>query len=227
MRIKEWIRDNVSLKREDTEVRDYKGYGYTLGVVGLAAGGAMAIIVFIVQMIMGSATSSETVVNIIATAIIVALLAYLVWLLLPMFKDSSISIGSKVLTTVIALASLAVPFIIGIYVVVLAVIAVIGLAALVLYVNSPTPNVNREEEKIQRAFEKTKVQRTREGTAFEMATALILVCSVVVGVATHTFEQRTDILPEYLCFFIVAIAGLFLAYHPMSAFSVWNMSMTK
>lgn len=130
MRIKEWIRDNVSLKRGDTEVRDYKGYGYTLGVVGLAAGGAMAIIVFIVQMIMGSATSSETVVNIIATAIIVALLAYLVWLLLPMFKDSSISIGSKVLTTVIALASLAVPFIIGIYVVVLAVIAVIGLAAL-------------------------------------------------------------------------------------------------
>ena len=98
--------------------------------------------------------------------------------------------------------------------------AIIGLAALVLYVNSPTPNVNREEEKIQRAFEKTKVQRTREGTAFEMATALILVCSVVVGVATHTFEQRTDILPEYLCFFIVAIAGLFLAYHPMSAFSV-------
>lgn len=98
--------------------------------------------------------------------------------------------------------------------------AIIGLAALVLYVNSPTPNVNREEEKIQRAFEKAKVQRTREGTAFEMATALILVCSVVVGVATHTFEQRTDILPEYLCFFIVAIAGLFLAYHPMSAFSV-------
>ena len=98
--------------------------------------------------------------------------------------------------------------------------AIIGLAALVLYVNSPIPKVDREKEEIQRAFEKTKVQRTREGTAFEMATALILVCSVVVGVATHTFEQRTDILPEYLCFFIVAIAGLFLAYHPMSAFSV-------
>ena len=70
------------------------------------------------------------------------------------------------------------------------------------------------------AFEKTKVQRTREGNAFEMATALILVCSVVVGVATHTFEQRTDILPEYLCFFIGAIAGLIWAYHPMSVFSV-------
>lgn len=98
--------------------------------------------------------------------------------------------------------------------------AIIGLAALVLYVNSPIPKVDREKEEIQRAFEKTKVQRTREGNAFEMATALILVCSVVVGVATHTFEQRTDILSEYLCFFIGAIAGLIWAYHPMSVFSV-------
>ena len=84
--------------------------------------------------------------------------------------------------------------------------AIIGLAALVLYVNSPTPKVDREKEEIQRAFERTKVQR--------------LVCSVVVGVTTHTFEQRTDILPEYLCFFIGAIAGLIWAYHPMSVFSV-------
>ncbi len=98
--------------------------------------------------------------------------------------------------------------------------AIIGLAALVLYVNSPIPKIDREKEEIQRAFEKTKVRRTREGNAFEMATALILVCSVVVGVATHTFEQRTDILPEYLCFFIGAIAGLIWAYHPMSVFSV-------
>ena len=98
--------------------------------------------------------------------------------------------------------------------------AIIGLIALVLYVYSPVPRVDREEEKIQRAFEKTKVQRTREGTTFEMATALILVCSIVIGVATHTFEQRTDILVEYLCFFICAIAGLILAYHPMSALSV-------
>lgn len=130
MKIKEWFKENVNLKREETEVRDNKGYAFTLGTLGLFAGAATGIIVMILQMVMGSASSSQTIVNIISTAIVIALLAYLIWLLLPMFKDSSISIGNKVLTTIVALVCLAIPFILGIYLIALAVMAIIAIAAL-------------------------------------------------------------------------------------------------
>lgn len=47
-----------------------------------------------------------------------------------MFKDPNISIGNKILTTVICFACLAIPFIIGIYLIVLAAIALVGFVAL-------------------------------------------------------------------------------------------------
>ena len=130
MKIKEWINENVDLKREENEIRDYKGYGFTLAAVGLVAGAATAFVTIILQTVFGSASASQTIVNFVATAIVVALIAYLVWLLLPMFKDSGISIGNKILTTVICLACVAIPFMIGIYLIVLAAIALVGIAAL-------------------------------------------------------------------------------------------------
>jgi hypothetical protein len=130
MNIKEWIKENVNLKRKETEVRDYKGYGFTLAAVGLAGGAATAIIVVIMQTFLSSIAASDTILNVITAAIVLALLGYLVWLLLPMLKDSCISIGSKVLTCVISLACLAVPFVIGVYLIVLAFIVLVGLAAI-------------------------------------------------------------------------------------------------
>lgn len=129
MNIKEWIKDNVEFRRKETEIRDNQGYGATLAAAGLLTGAGLAIIVIILQMVMGSATAAQSVVNVIFTISGVALLAYLVWLLLPMYKNDSISIGSKVVTSLIALASIIIPFVIGAYIVVLAAIVLVFTAA--------------------------------------------------------------------------------------------------
>ena len=83
------------------------------------------------------------------------------------------------------------------------------------FLSAATCEEDNEKEKIQRALRKTKVTRTREGTIFEVATALILVCSLVIGIANHTFEQGESILRDYAFCFIAAIAFLILAYHPV------------
>lgn len=94
--------------------------------------------------------------------------------------------------------------------------AIIGLAAVLVFsVFNSTTNEDREKEKMHRAFKREKVQRTREGTIFEAATTLILVCSLVIGIANHTFEQGESILRDYAFCFIAAIAFLILAYHPV------------
>lgn len=94
--------------------------------------------------------------------------------------------------------------------------AIIGLAAVLVFsVFNSTTNEDREKEKMHRAFKREKVQRTREGTIFEAATTLILVCSLIIGIANHTFEQGESILRDYAFCFIAAIAFLILAYHPV------------
>ena len=95
----------------------------------------------------------------------------------------------------------------------------IGAFALVSHYNSAIKaNEERESEKIERAFKKIKVQRPREGTTFEVATALILAISLVIGVTTHRFKFDDSFLRYYVCCFIGAIAFLILAYHPFSGF---------
>lgn len=71
------------------------------------------------------------------------------------------------------------------------------------------------KEKFKEQYKKKKVPRTREGTLFEVATALILICSAVFGFATHTLESREGFLNYYLFFFIASIVALVLAYHPL------------
>ena len=101
----------------------------------------------------------------------------------------------------------------------------IGAFALVSHYNSAIEaNEERESEKVERAFKKIKVQRTREGTTFEVATALILAISLVIGVTTHRFELDDSFLRYYVCCFIGAIAFLILAYHPFWGSSLGNFT---
>lgn len=97
--------------------------------------------------------------------------------------------------------------------------AIVGLLALVFYVIYPEVKTREEraEDKIERALEHKKVPRTREGTIFEVATALILAGSLVCGFITHMFESRgsNGLFEEYVILFITAIAALIFAYHPL------------
>ena len=130
MKTKEWLERNVDFKREDAEVRDNKGYCYTLAIVGLIMGAVTGVLAVILQFVISSKASQELWTNIIASVCVVIMLAYAGYLLLPMFKNSQIDMGSKVVTTLLALASLAIPFVVGIYVVVLAFMIVAAIAAL-------------------------------------------------------------------------------------------------
>ena len=112
---------------------------------------------------------------------------------------------------------------------------ILGAFALVSHNNSAIKAMEeRESEKAERAYKKIKVQHTREGTIFEIATALILAISLVIGFATHSFETDDTFLRYYVCCFIGAIALLILAYHPFlgfgpdrSSISVTNAEMFK
>lgn len=130
MNAKKWLDRNVDFKREDVEVRDNKGYCYTLAVVGIIMGAVTGVLAVILQFVIGSKASQEFWTNAIASVCVVIMLVYAGYLLLPMFKNPQIDLGSKVVTTLLALASLAVPFIVGIYVVVFAFMVVAAVAAL-------------------------------------------------------------------------------------------------
>ncbi len=96
---------------------------------------------------------------------------------------------------------------------------ILGAFALVSHNNlAIKAKTERESEKAERDYKKIKVQRTREGTTFEVATALILAISLVIGFATHSFESNDTFLRYYVCCFIGAIALLILAYHPFLGF---------
>ena len=129
MKVKEWCDENLDFRREENEVRDNKGYCYTLAAVGLMGGVATGVLAVILQIILGDASFLQTVLDIVAYAIVAALLAYLIWLLLPMFKDPQIAVSAKVKTSLLSLACIAVPFIIGMYLILIAVIALIVLVA--------------------------------------------------------------------------------------------------
>lgn len=92
------------------------------------------------------------------------------------------------------------------------------------FLSAATSEEDKEKEKVQRALRKTKVTRTREGTIFEVATALILICSLVIGIANHTFEQGDSTLRDYAFCCIAAIALLILAYHPFWGSSLGNFT---
>ena len=108
-------------------------------------------------------------------------------------------------------------------------LGIICVCGLLYHLNSSAPKTkeDRDDEKRELALKKTKVPRSREGTIFEVITALILIGSLVIGVATHTMELRDCIWNGYAFCFIGAIAGLILAYHPLFAWSPSSCHITN
>ena len=130
MKAKEWIKKNVDFRRENTEVRDNKGYCATMAAAGLAAGIVTGILIIILQLAINSHESQQTWISIVSCAVIMTMLSFMIYMLLPMYKDLTITIGGKILTTLACVASLIIPFIIGIYAIILLFIAAFALAAL-------------------------------------------------------------------------------------------------
>lgn len=131
MKTKEWLND-LDFRREETEVRENKSYALTMAAGGLGMGVITGILIIILQLVISGNDSQQAWIHTVTYAIGALMLAYLVYMLLPLFKYQAISIGSKVVTTLISLGSLIVPFIVGIYLVILMFMLVVGLGTLYL-----------------------------------------------------------------------------------------------
>lgn len=129
MKTKEWLND-LDFRREETEVRENKSYALTMAAGGFGMGIVTGILVVILQLVISGHESQQAWINAVTYVIGALMLGYLVYLLLPLFKDPAISVGSKIITTLISLTCLIVPFIVGIYLVVLMFMLVVGLGTL-------------------------------------------------------------------------------------------------
>lgn len=147
MDVKKWLGDNVTMRREENEVRNYKGYGCTLATVGLVAGVITGIVAIILQMVMNGSDSTQTVLDIISYTLVVALISYMIWLLLPMYKNADISVTQKTITTIIALASLMVPFFAGVFLVLLVCVAIVAVVTIfvLLKIAKPSDTVKKKD----------------------------------------------------------------------------------
>ena len=130
MKAKEWLEKNVDFRREETEVRDNKGYYATMAVAGLVVGGVVGIAVVILQFAVSGHEAQQNWISIISGIALLVLVAYLIYMLLPMFRDSGISIDSKIATTLISAVCLIAPAILGIYLVMLVFMIVAALGVL-------------------------------------------------------------------------------------------------
>lgn len=130
MKAKEWLNKNVNFRRDEAEVRENKGYCATMAAAGLIVGAVTGILVIILQFAVSGHDAQQNWISAVSIIAIVAMIAFLIYMLLPLYKDSSIEIGGKVITTLVCIACLVVPFIVGIYAVVLVFMAIAALAAL-------------------------------------------------------------------------------------------------
>lgn len=97
--MKQWLNQNVDFKRDDAEIRDYKGYGYALAAAGFGAGMLLGLIAFIAQSGLVSPNLEETIANTAGSVLTFGLLAYMIWLILPFLQCSEKTIGDKALMT--------------------------------------------------------------------------------------------------------------------------------
>ena len=111
---KVWIQENVNLNREGNDERGLKDYAITFASAGLIMGAAVCTIIILSQFFVSSQTQ-QTIANIASSVGTTALLAYIVWFLFPVLKSGEVSIGNKILTTVLALVCTFVTFVIGVY----------------------------------------------------------------------------------------------------------------
>lgn len=118
MKIKEWIQkvqENVNLRREETEIRENKDYAITFAALGLITGMVVCTFIVIFQLFVSNLKTQNILMQVVTNVGSLGLLAYAVWMLLPMYKSSELTIANKVLTTLLALVCVFVPYIIGIY----------------------------------------------------------------------------------------------------------------
>jgi uncharacterized membrane protein YidH (DUF202 family) len=116
MKVKEWIDENVHLKREETEIRDNKGYCYTFGAAGLMLGVLMGIFTIIIQFAVSNPETQQTWISLFFVLGCIAVIGYGVWMLLPLFKSAEASTKDKVIPAVIAFACSYVAFLVGLFV---------------------------------------------------------------------------------------------------------------
>ena len=119
MKIKDWLTENVNFKRNSTEIRSNKGYGATMGAAGFATGIVTGIIIIILQFAVNSYDNQQTWINTVCAIALIAMVAYLIFMLLPVFADKSLSIADKICTTLISVGCLIGLFIAGIYITIL------------------------------------------------------------------------------------------------------------
>lgn len=130
MKAKDWLKENVDFRRDEAEVRENKGYCATMAAAGLIVGAVTGILVVILQFAVSGHEAQQNWISAVSIIAIVVMIAFLIYMLIPLYKDSSVEIGSKILTTLACVVCLVVPFIIGIYAVVLVFMALAALAAL-------------------------------------------------------------------------------------------------
>lgn len=119
MKIKDWLTENVNFKRNSTEIRSNKGYGATMGAAGFATGIVTGIIIIILQFAVSNYDNQQTWINTVCAIALIAMVAYLIFMLLPVFADKSLSIADKICTKLISVGCLIGLFIAGIYITIL------------------------------------------------------------------------------------------------------------
>lgn len=130
MKAKDWLKENVDFRREEAEVRDNKGYCATMAAAGLIVGAVIGILVIILQFAVSGHETQQKWISVVSVIALAAMTGFLIYMLLPLYKNSTITIGGKALTTLASVACLIVPFVIGIYAIVLVFMALAALAVL-------------------------------------------------------------------------------------------------
>ena len=144
MKIKEWLTKNVNFRRNDTENRNNTGYCATMGAAGFLTGIVTGIIIIILQFAVSEYEAQNTWISVVCGIALLSMSSYLIFMLLPLFTDKSITIDSKVVTTLLSIGCLIGLFIVGIYLTILlfmlVVILFIAWLALKVWASSNSSN---------------------------------------------------------------------------------------
>ena len=116
MKIKEWVKENVDFRREESEVRENKGYYATMGAAGLVIGVIAGIVIIILQFAVSNQKTLQNWMNGVSIVAILAMIAFYVYMLLPAFKSPELDTASKVTTAIVSLLCIGGAFIAGIYI---------------------------------------------------------------------------------------------------------------
>ena len=168
MKIKEWITENVDFKRNDTEIRSNQGYGATMGAAGFATGILTGIIVIILQFAVSGHEAQETWINIVCAVALLAMVGYLIFMLMPVFADKSISAGDKAVTVLISIGCLIGLFIAGVYLTIflfmLVAVIVVAWLALKVWLSSSTSSSSSSQPSPRQDYHGPEKYKLDDGT---------------------------------------------------------------